>query len=61
MKAFLADLSLVNDAVERCSKDVTEYAEMTPDSARREDILLVVNHHRWVFQELRKEALAQLP
>ncbi len=57
---FLGDLSVVNDAAERCVKDITEYAEMARDSAHRERILLVVNDHRNVFQELRKDALAQI-
>jgi hypothetical protein len=50
---FLGDLSVVNDATERCVKDITEYAEMAQDSAQRERILLVVNDHRNVFQERR--------
>ena len=57
---FLGDLSVVNNATERCVKDITEYAEMARDSAHREKILLEVNDHRNVFQELRKDALAQI-
>ena len=59
-KDFLSDLKVVNDAAERCNKDVTEYADMARDSAHRENILLVVNDHRGVFQELRREALARM-
>ena len=50
---FLGELSVVNDAAERCVKDITEYVEMARDSAHRERILLVVNDHRNVFQERR--------
>ncbi len=58
--SFIQDLSVVNDVAERCIKDITEYAEMARDSAHREKILLVVNDHREVFQDLRRDALAQL-
>ncbi len=60
MGEFLKDLSVVNDSAERCVKDITEYAVMARDSAHREDILLVVNDHRFVFPELRRDALANL-
>ena len=58
--AFLHDLSVVNDVAERCVKDIGEYAEMARDSTHRENILIVVNDHREVFQDLRRDALARL-
>ncbi len=42
---------------ERCVKDITDYAEMVRDSYHRENILLVVNDHRYIFQELQRDVL----
>ena len=58
--AFLSDLKVVNDAAERCIKDIQEYKNAANDSAHRKDILLVVNDHRDVFQFLRRQALANM-
>ena len=60
MKIFLKDLKVINNASERCTKDITEYRNAAQDSDHREDILLVVNDHRDVFQFLRREALANV-
>ena len=57
---FLKDLKVVNDAAERCIKDITEYANHARDSVHREDILHVVNDYRHVFKDLRKDALNRL-
>ena len=52
---FLKDLKVVNAIAEQCVKDITEYADTTKD---RDEILLVVNDHRFVFNDLRRAALA---
>ena len=52
--SFLKDLKVVNDAAERCIKDVTDYRDIAQDSQYREDILLVVNDYRHVIHELIK-------
>jgi hypothetical protein len=57
---YVKGLSVVNDAAERCIKSITDYAAATQDSVYREDILLVGNSHREVFQDLRRAALAGL-
>ena len=57
---FFCDLSVSNDAAERCVMENTEYAEMARDSAHREDILLAVSVHWDVSQELKRDALAQI-
>ncbi len=59
-KQFVHGLTVVNDGAERCIKSITDYAEATRDSVYREDILLIGNSHREVFQDLRKAALARL-
>ena len=59
-KAFVEGLTVVNDATERCVKSITDYAIATRDSVYREDILLIGNSHRGVFQDLRRAALAGL-
>ncbi len=51
---------MVNDCAECCIKDITEYADAARDSAHSENILIVANDHRDVFQELRKDALARM-
>ena len=53
-------LCAMNDTAERCIKSITDYTAATQDSVYREDILLVGNSHREVFQDLRKAALANL-
>ena len=53
----LKDLKVVNDLAEQCIKDIQEYANLSKDSAHRDNILLVVSDHRGVFQDLRKQAL----
>ncbi len=57
---FLKDPNVCNDCAECCIKDITEYADAAQDSAHCENILIVANDHRDVFQELRKDALARM-
>ena len=57
MLIILKDLKVVNDLAERCIKDIQQYADLSKDSAHRDNILLVVSDHRGVFQDLRKQAL----
>ena len=54
---FLKHLAVVNDTAEQCIKDITEYAYITKDGLYMEDLLLCVNDYRYVFQDLRKEAM----
>ncbi len=56
-RQFVKGLSVVNEAAERC---ITDYAEATRDSVYREDIILIGNSHREIFQDLRKAALARI-
>ena len=58
VQEFLKDLKVVNDIAEQCVKDITEYANTAKDSAHRDEILLVVNDHRFALQDLRRGALA---
>ena len=51
------DLKVVNDITEKCIKDITEYADEAQDSIHRDEMLLVVNDHRFVFSDLRRAAL----
>ena len=51
-------IEVVNDGDERCIKSITDYANATKDSIYREDILVIGNSHREVFQDLRRAALA---
>ena len=60
LQSFLSDLEVVNDAAERCIKDIQDYRNVANDSIHREEVLLVVNDHRDVFQDLRRQALANL-
>ena len=60
MKDTIKDLKVVNDAAERCIKDITEYRDWAQDTQHPEDILIVVNDHKDVFQLLRREALAHM-
>ena len=57
MLRVLKDLKVVNDLAERCIKDIQEYANLSKDSAHRDNILLVVSDHRGVSQDLRKQPL----
>jgi hypothetical protein len=59
-KTFVLGLKVVNDGAERCIRSITDYATATRDSVYREDILLIGNSHREVFQDLRRAALAGL-
>ena len=59
MLSVLKDLKVVNDLAERCIKDIQEYADLSKDSAHKDNILLVVSDHRGVFQDLRKQSLQQ--
>ena len=55
---WLKDLKVVNDCVERCIKDITEYANAAQDSQHRDDILLVVEDHRSVMKDITRDGLA---
>ena len=59
-KDYVTGLTVVNDGAERCIKSISDYATATRDSVYREDILVIGNSHREVFQDLRKAALAEL-
>ena len=59
-KDFVHGLTVVNDGAECCIRSITDFAAATRDSIYREDILLVGNSHREVFQDLRKAALARI-
>ena len=58
--SFVKGLKVVNDGAERCIRSITDYAYATRDSIYREEILLVGNSHRDVFQDLRRAALGGL-
>ncbi len=60
MDTFLRDLSAVNDGAESCVKAISEYANLTHDSAYREDIFVIVHSHWDALQELRMDALANV-
>ena len=51
---------MVNEGAERCVRAITDFAQATGDSIYQEDILLIGNSHREVFQDLEKAALARL-
>ena len=55
-------ITVVNDASERAVQDVTQYAEYSRDPARRERVVMVVNHHRELhdFVQLTKDELSLL-
>ena len=57
---FVWGLTVVNDGAERCVHAITDFAQATGDSIYQEDILLIGNSHREVFQDLQKAALARL-
>ena len=57
MRNLLYDLKVVNDLVERCVKDVEEYANVSKDAEHSDNVLLVATDHRGVFQDLRKASL----
>ena len=57
---FVHGLKVVNDGAERCIKSISDYAAATRDSNYREDILVIGNSHREIYQTLRKAALADL-
>ncbi len=59
-KHFVEGLCVVNDGAERCIRSIVDFAQATRDSMYREDILLIGNSHREVYQDLRKAALAGL-
>jgi hypothetical protein len=54
---FLHDLKVVNDIAERGVKDMGEYRDVTVDGLYMEDILRVVQDHRFVLQNKRKDAM----
>ena len=60
MRNFHTDLKVVNNAAERCIKDIQKYRGSARDSIHREKVLLVVNDHRDVFQDLRRQALSNM-
>ena len=49
---FVWGLTVVNDGAERCVHAITDFAQATGDSIYQEDILLIGNSHREVFQDL---------
>ena len=57
LREVLLDLKVVNDLADRCAKNLQDYAKLARDSRYRKDILMVVNDHRGVFQDLRKQSL----
>ena len=57
---FVQGLTVVNDGAERCVHAITDFAQATGDSIYQEDILLIGNTHREVFQDLQKASLARL-
>ena len=57
---FVLGLTVVNDGAERCVCTITDFAQATGDYIYQEDILLIGNSHREVFQDLQKAALARL-
>ena len=59
-EAFVQGLKVVNDGAERCIRSISDYVAATRDSKYREDILVIGNSHRGIFQNLRKAALAEL-
>lgn len=59
-ESFVLGLKVVNDAAERCIRSISDYAAATNDSYYREDILLIGNSYREVYQDIRKAALARL-
>ena len=54
---FVWGLTVVNDGAERCVCTITDFAQATDNSIYQEDILLIGNSHREVFQDLQKAAL----
>ena len=46
MSAILSDLAVVNDAAERCVRDIQEYANAANDGNQRGNIILVSTSHR---------------
>ena len=57
MRAWLRNLKVVNDCAERCIKDITEYANVCRDSVHRDNIILVVEDHRFVLRDITREGL----
>ena len=55
---WLCDLKVVNDCVERCIKDITEYANVCKDSEHRDEIILVFEDHRFVLRDITRVGLA---
>ena len=55
---WLRDLKVVNDCAERCIKDITEYANVCKDSVHRDEIIMVVEDHRFVLQDITRDGLA---
>ena len=54
---FLHHLKVVNDIAERHIKDMGEYKDMVIDGLHMEDILQVVTDYRFVFRDVRKDAM----
>ena len=50
-------VKVVNDCAERCIKDITEYANVRKDSAYRNNIILVVEDHRFILRDITREGL----
>ena len=60
MSQFWINLKVVNDSAEWLIKDISEYCNTTDDTEDMEDILLLVNDHCDVMQDLRRTALANI-
>ena len=58
VRDWLKELKVVNDCAERCIKDITEYANAAQDSQHRDNILLVVEDHRFVMKDITRDGLA---
>ena len=58
MKSFLDDLNAIKDYVEGCLEDIIEYRNASNDSVHRDEILVVVNDHCSVMQDLLRQAMA---
>ena len=60
LRELIRDLQVVNDAAQRATIDVAEYAEMTRDPVYWDDIILVANGHRGRDAQLRRATSTML-
>lgn len=56
---MITSLEVVNDCAERSIKDVTQYINYSKDPNRRDQVMMVVNHHRQLydFKNLTKQQM----